>query len=67
MLRPGGSLLGSDGLDTPARREIHQGDVFVPVDPGTPQARLRAAGFTRARVAVMGDRLKFAATKDPGV
>jgi hypothetical protein len=67
VLRPGGSLLGSDGLDTPARREIHQGDVFVPVDPGTPQARLRAAGFTRARVAVMGDRLKFAATKDPGV
>jgi hypothetical protein len=49
VLRPGGSLLGSDGLDTPARREIHQGDVFVPVDPGTLEARLRAAGFTRAR------------------
>ena len=66
VLRPGGSLLGSDGLDTPARREIHQGDVFVPVDPATLEARLRAAGFTRARVALMGDRLKFAATKDQG-
>ena len=40
--------------------------MFVSVDPGTLQARLRAAGFTRARVAVMGGRLKFAATKDPG-
>ena len=64
VLRPGGSLLGSDGLDTPARREIHEGDVFVPVDPGTLEARLRAAGFARARVALMGDRLKFAATKN---
>ena len=67
VLNPGGSLLGSDGLDTPARREIHEGDIFVPVDPGTLEARLRGAGFTRARVAVMGDRLKFAATKDNGL
>jgi SAM-dependent methyltransferase len=63
VLRPGGSLLGSDGLDTPARRELHEDDVFVPVNPATLEGRLRAAGFTRARVAVMGDRLKFAATK----
>ena len=40
--------------------------MFVPVDPGTLEARLRAAGFTRARVGVLGDRLKFAATKDNG-
>jgi hypothetical protein len=38
----------------------------VPVDAGTLEARLRAAGFTQARVAVLGDRLKFAATKDHG-
>jgi SAM-dependent methyltransferase len=62
VLRPGGLLAGSDGLDTPARREVHEGDVFVPVDPGTLEARLRAAGFARARVEVAGDRLKFAAT-----
>jgi hypothetical protein len=43
---------------------LHHGDVFVPVDPGTLQARLRAAGFARARVDVAGDRLRFAATKD---
>ena len=64
VLRPGGLLAGSDGLDTPARRELHEDDVFVPVDPGTLQARLHAAGFARARVEVAGDRLKFTATKD---
>lgn len=63
VLKPGGSLLGSDGLDTPARRELHEGDVFVPVDPGTLVARLRAAGFAHADVGLAGDRLRFAATK----
>jgi len=63
VLAPGGVLLGSDGLDTPARREIHVGDVFVPVDPGTLAARLHAAGFARAEVDLAGDRLRFAATK----
>ncbi len=61
VLRPGGLLVGSDGLDTPARREVHRGDVFVPVDPGTLAARLGTAGFTRARVDVAGDRLRFTA------
>jgi len=65
VVRPGGLLAGSDGLDTPARRELHEDDVFVPVDPGTLPARLRAAGFARARVEVAGDRLRFTATKDP--
>ncbi len=54
-------VLGSDGLDTPARRELHEDDVFVPVDPGTLEARLRAAGFGHAQVDVAGDRLRFAA------
>jgi hypothetical protein len=54
--------VGSDGLDTPQRRRVHQGDVFVPVDPGTLAQRLRIAGFTAARVEVAGDRLRFAAT-----
>ena len=63
MLRPGGVLVGAEGLDTPARRELHVDDVFVPVDPGTLEARLRAAGFADARVDVTGDRVRFAATK----
>jgi hypothetical protein len=63
VLRPGGLLAGSDGLDTPARRELHEGDVFVPVDPGVLAARLEAAGFGRPRVDIAGDRVRFAAVK----
>jgi SAM-dependent methyltransferase len=62
VLTPGGLLVGSDGLDTPARREIHEGDVFVPVDPATLEPRLRAAGFAHAEVALSNDRLRFLAT-----
>jgi SAM-dependent methyltransferase len=61
VLAPGGLLVGVDGLDTPARRELHEGDVFVPVDPATLPARLRAAGFAGAEVTQAGDRLRFAA------
>ena len=50
-------------LDTPARRELHEDDVFVPVDPGTFAARLEAAGFGRAGVDVAGDRVRFTAVK----
>jgi SAM-dependent methyltransferase len=45
VLRPGGLLVGSDSVDTPARRELHEGDVFNPVDPETLPPRLRGAGF----------------------
>jgi SAM-dependent methyltransferase len=64
VLAPGGLLVGSDGLDTPARRDLHVDDVFVPVDPATLEARLRAAGFAHAEVALSGDRLRFAATTE---
>ena len=63
VLRPGGVLAGSDGLDTPARRELHHDDVFVPVDPGPLPARLEAAGFGRARIDVAGDRVRFTAVR----
>ena len=62
VLRPGGVLVGCDGLDTPERRRVHEGDIFVPVDSGTLADRLRGAGFTAACVEVAGDRLRFAAT-----
>ena len=29
VLRPGGVLVGCDGLDTPDRRRVHEGDIFV--------------------------------------
>lgn len=45
VLRPGGLLVGSDSVDTSARRELHEGDIFNPVDPKTLPQRLRQAGF----------------------
>jgi SAM-dependent methyltransferase len=65
VLRRGGVLVGCDGLDTPERRRVHQGDIFVPVEPGNLDARLRTAGFTDAIVQVAGDRVRFAATITP--
>jgi ubiquinone/menaquinone biosynthesis C-methylase UbiE len=62
VLRSGSVLLGSDGLDTPERRRLHEDDIFVPVEPGSLADRLRAAGFSSPHVEVLGDRLRFAAT-----
>jgi hypothetical protein len=61
MLRPGGLFVGTDGLDTPARRELHSDDIFVPVDPETLPTRLTAAGLVDVRVDVHGDRIRFVA------
>jgi SAM-dependent methyltransferase len=63
VLRPGGVLVGTDGMDTPARRKAHVGDVFVPVPPTGLAGRLRAAGFAAAEVelGVGGDRFRFLA------
>jgi len=61
VLRPGGLIVGTDGLDTPQRREVHAGDVFVPVDPASLPGRLTTAGFTDPVVEVTGDRIRFAA------
>jgi SAM-dependent methyltransferase len=63
VLRPGGLLVGADGLDTPGRRELHVDDVFVPVEAATLAARLEAAGFGRPRIDIAGDRVRFAAIK----
>jgi SAM-dependent methyltransferase len=59
VLAPGGLLLGTDGEDTPRRRELHDGDIFVPIDPDRFGARLRAAGFGDVLVDSNGDRFRF--------
>jgi ubiquinone/menaquinone biosynthesis C-methylase UbiE len=63
VLAPGGLLAGTDGMDTPERRRLHLGDVFVPADPAALAARLRAAGFADPEVEVdpVADRFRFAA------
>jgi SAM-dependent methyltransferase len=62
ILRPGGLFVGTDGLDTPERRTLHEGDTFVPVDPYTLDQRLATAGFTECVIETRGDRFRFRAT-----
>ena len=62
VLRPGGLFLGVDSLDRPDTRELHVGDVFVPVEPSTLPGRLRAAGFAHCLVETDSQRLRFAAS-----
>jgi SAM-dependent methyltransferase len=61
VLRPGGLFVGTDGLDTADRRNLHDGDTFVPVDPLTLHVRLSAAGFRDPVVETSGDRFRFRA------
>lgn len=63
VLRPSGRLVGADGLDTPERRELHQEDVFLPVDEATLAGQLGSAGFRLAQVEISGDRIRFHATR----
>ena len=62
VLRPGGMLAGTDGVETPARRELHTDDDYLPIDPATMAGRLAAAGFVHTTVEVEEDRFRFAAT-----
>jgi SAM-dependent methyltransferase len=62
VLRPGGRLVGTDGLATPERTELHRDDDWNPVDPATMPGRLAAAGFAQPAAEVTGDRFRFAAT-----
>jgi SAM-dependent methyltransferase len=62
VLRPGGRLVGTDGMATPEREELHRDDDWNPVDPATMPGRLTAAGFVQPAVEVTGDRFRFAAT-----
>jgi SAM-dependent methyltransferase len=52
VLQPGGLLIGVDSIDHPEWREIHAGDICVPVEPTTLAARLQRAGFTDVEVEV---------------
>lgn len=61
LLRPGGVFLGSDSLDGPEFRELHEGDVCNPVDPATLDARLAGAGFIAVRVETNEYAVRFRA------
>jgi ubiquinone/menaquinone biosynthesis C-methylase UbiE len=50
VLRPGGTLIGNDSLETEEHREFHEGDIYNPVDPRGFGARLEAVGFVEVIV-----------------
>jgi SAM-dependent methyltransferase len=63
VLRPGGVFIGTDAIDTPALRELHVDDVFVPVEPDTLAERLEAAGFIGTHVEVLDANVRFRGEK----
>jgi ubiquinone/menaquinone biosynthesis C-methylase UbiE len=62
VLRPGGVLIGSDGLPSSALHEFHVDDVYNPVEPAGLLTRLRTLGFDEVTVSA-GERLLFWARK----
>lgn len=50
VLRPGAALAGSDSLDSPEFRELHENDVCTPLNPATLAGRLHDAGFAEVDV-----------------
>lgn len=63
VLRPGGSLLGTDNTSGVIFRMLHGGDTIVPVDPTRLAGRLEAAGFARVAVDRRAGRFRFRAYK----
>ena len=61
VLRPGGVLAGTDSLDSPGLRRLHEGDILTPLDPLTLADRLRAAGFADPQVSVLAFGVRFRA------
>lgn len=66
VLRPGGNFVGTDATDTPALRDLHVDDVFVPVEAHSFEQRLLEAGFAGVTVEDAEGRLRFVATKSLG-
>lgn len=50
VLRPGGTFVASDSVASDRLRSFHEDDIYNPVDPGTVEARLVAAGFSAVDV-----------------
>jgi len=65
VLRPGGTLIGSDSLHSTSLHDFHVGDVYNPVDPATLLARLQTIGFGAVMVSV-DENVTFRARKSRG-
>jgi ubiquinone/menaquinone biosynthesis C-methylase UbiE len=60
VLRPGGTLVGSDSLASERLRRFHEGDTYNPVEPSALLTRLQTLGFAEISVTV-GHTLLFRA------
>ncbi len=63
VLRPGGTFVGSDSLQSLFMRLIHMGDTFVPVDPDGFGSRLQSAGFEVVEIERKASAFRFHARK----
>ena len=63
VLRPGGTLVGSDSLASDRLHHFHEGDTYNPVEPAALLPRLRTLGFGPITITV-GDTLLFRAGKE---
>ncbi len=62
VLRPGGSLLGSDSLPSNDLHHFHTGDTCNPIEPASLLTRLQTLGFSPVTV-IVADALLFIAGK----
>ena len=62
VLRPGGTLIGSDSLASDRLHQHHEGDTYNPVEPAAFLTRLQTIGFGEITLMV-GERLLFRARK----
>jgi len=62
VLRPGGTLVGSDSLASDRLHHFHAGDTYNPVEPAALLTRLQTLGFAEMTIMV-GERLMFRARK----
>jgi SAM-dependent methyltransferase len=62
VLRPGGTLIGSDSLPSDGLHQFHEGDTYNPVEPAAFLTRLQTVGFGEITLTV-GHNLMFRARK----
>ncbi|WP_300606176.1 class I SAM-dependent methyltransferase [Trebonia sp.] len=63
VLRPGGTLVGSDSLASDQLHRFHAGDTYNPVEPAALLTRLQTLGFAEITITA-GERLLFRARKE---
>ena len=63
VLRPGGTLVGSDSLASDRLHRFHEGDTYNPVEPAALLTRLQTLGFGPITITV-GNTLLFRAGKE---